>query len=82
MIIFYLENTEDPDSSYTQEILQSEPKKWQDSLYKFYFRTNRLFKKITYYVWRFGELHSYKLVLFVMVLVSVFKVKTKDFLFH
>ncbi len=73
-MIYCLENTEDPNSPYTQQILQSEPKTWQDSLYKFYFRTNRLYKKIVYYAWRFGELHSYKLVLFMMVLVSVFKV--------
>jgi hypothetical protein len=81
MMMYCLENTEDPNSPYTQQILQSEPKTWQDSLYKFYFRANRLYKKIVYYTWRFGELHSYKLVLFMMVLVSVFKVKKKQFLF-
>jgi hypothetical protein len=79
IIMFYLENTENPNSSYTEQILQGQPKTWQDSLYKFYFRTNRLYKKIIYYAWRFGEIHSYKLVLLFMVLVSVFKVKSKNF---
>jgi hypothetical protein len=73
---FYLENSQDPNSTFSQEILQSKPKTWQESLYKFYFRANRFYKKIIYYLWRFGELHSYKLVLFIMVLVAVLKVKT------
>ena len=77
--MFCLENTENPNSSYSDQILKSEAKTWQDSLYKFYFRTNRLYKKIVYYTWRFGEIHFYKLVLFIMVLVAVFKVKTKHF---
>ncbi len=74
MPIYSLENTEDPNSSYTQRILKSEPKTWQESLYKLYFRGNRLYKQITYYTWRFAELHAYKLVLFLMVLTSVLKV--------
>jgi hypothetical protein len=53
----------------------SEPKTWQESLYKQYFRLNRLYKQITYYTWRFSEIHIYKLVLFLMVLTSVVKVK-------
>ena len=73
-MISLLENTENSDSPYTQQTLESEPKTWQDSLYKFYFRANRLYKKIIYYTWRFGEIHSYKLVLLVMVLVCAFRV--------
>ncbi len=76
-----LENTENVNSPYSQQILQNQPKNWQESLYKFYFRTNRFYKQIVYYIWRFGELHSYKLVLFLMVLVSVLKVKRNTFLF-
>ncbi|CAF4702929.1 unnamed protein product [Rotaria sp. Silwood1] len=68
------ENTENVNSPHSQQILKNEPKTWQESLYKFYFRTNRLHKQIVYYCWRFAELHSYKLVLFIMVLVSVLKV--------
>jgi hypothetical protein len=41
----YLENTENPNSPYSQQILQSKPETWQESLYKFYFQTNRLYKK-------------------------------------
>jgi uncharacterized membrane protein len=72
----YLENTENPNSPYSQQILQSKPETWQESLYKFYFQTNRLYKKFIYYAWRFGELHIYKLVLFIMVLVAVLRVQT------
>ncbi|CAF0821922.1 unnamed protein product [Adineta steineri] len=68
------ENTEHVNSSHTQRILKSEPKTWQESSYKLYFRTNRLYKQITYYTWRFAELHAYKFVLFLMVLTSVLKV--------
>jgi hypothetical protein len=67
-----LENTENLNN---QQILQTEPQTWQESLYKFYFRANRLYKQITYYAWRFAEIHSYKLVLLIMVLVSVLRVK-------
>jgi hypothetical protein len=55
-------------------MLQSKPQTWKETLYKLYFRANRLYKKITYYTWRFSEIHSYKLVLFLMVLVAVLKV--------
>ncbi|CAF3646268.1 unnamed protein product [Rotaria sordida] len=68
------ENTKNLNSPHSQQILKSEPKTWQESLYKFYFRANRLYKKIVYYSWRFAELHSYKLVLFIMVLVAVLNV--------
>jgi hypothetical protein len=70
-----LENTEHMDSPHIQQIVQSEPETWKESLYKFYFRANRIYKQITYYTWRFAEIHSYKFVLFVMVLVAVLKVK-------
>ncbi|CAF1201689.1 unnamed protein product [Rotaria sp. Silwood1] len=53
---------------------ENEIKTWQDKLYKFYFRTNRLYKQIIYYGWRFAELHAFKLVLLIMVLASVLKV--------
>lgn len=72
--IVYLENTDNPNSPHAQRVLRSEPKTWQESLYKFYFRANRVYKQITYYAWRFAELHSYKLVLFIMVLVAVLRV--------
>jgi len=78
-MVFYLENTVDPNSTSSQQILESQPKTWQEYLYKFYFRANRLYKEIVYYLWRFGELHSYKFVLFIMVLVAVLKVKIKLF---
>ncbi|CAF1290006.1 unnamed protein product [Adineta steineri] len=68
------ENTDNSNSVYTQQILESTPEIWQESLYKFYFRANRIYKKIIYYTWRFAEIHSYKLVLFIMVLVSVLRV--------
>lgn len=71
---FSLENTDNPYNAEALQILRSKPKRWQDSLYKFYFRTNRYYKKITYYAWRFSEIHSYKLVLLVMVLTAILKV--------
>ena len=70
----HLENTEDPNSAYAQQILGSKPNTWQEKLYKFYFRANRLYKRVSYYAWRFADLHSYKLVLLIMVLVAVLKV--------
>jgi hypothetical protein len=72
---FYSENTENPNSPETQQILQSEPQTWKESFYKFYLRANRSYKIIIYYTWRFAEIHSYKFVLLIMVLVSVLKVK-------
>ena len=72
-----LENTDNPNSVHSQEILKSDPQTWQETLYKFYFRANRFYKQIIYYIWRFGEIHSYKLVLFMMVLVATLKVKQK-----
>ncbi|CAF2784263.1 unnamed protein product [Rotaria sp. Silwood2] len=68
------ENTENLNSSHSQQILNNQPKTWQESLYKFYFQANRLYKQIIYYSWRYAELHSYKLFLFIMVLVSLVKV--------
>lgn len=47
---------------------------------KFYIRANRLYKQITYYTWRFAEIHVYKLVLFLMVLTSTLKVRLADHL--
>lgn len=75
MNIFLIENTDHVNSPRTQRILQSEPKTWQESLYKNYLRVNRLYKHIIYYAWRFSEIHIYKLILFLMVLISVLKVK-------
>ncbi|CAF4212188.1 unnamed protein product, partial [Rotaria sp. Silwood2] len=68
------ENTDHANSFHTQQILQCEAKTWQETLYKFYFRTNRLHKQINYYGWRFAELHIFKLVLLIMVLISTLKV--------
>jgi len=70
-----LENSEHRNRPATQEIVKNEPKTWQESLYIYYFRVNRLYKQIVYYAWRFSEIHTYKLVLFLMVLISVLKVK-------
>ena len=56
-------------------MLQSESETWKESLYKLYFRGNRRYKQVTYYGWRFAEIHSFKLVLFVMVVVSVVRVR-------
>lgn len=36
---------------------------------------NRLYKQKIDYIWRFGELHTHKLVVFITVMVSVFNVK-------
>ncbi|CAF5072287.1 unnamed protein product, partial [Rotaria sp. Silwood1] len=64
--------------AYAKENLNNldnnEPKAWHESFYKFYLQLNYLYKQIIHYVWRFGELHSYKLVLFIMVLISVLKI--------
>ncbi|CAF4296585.1 unnamed protein product [Rotaria socialis] len=68
------QNTEHVNSLHSQQILKNETKTWLETLYKFYFRANRFYKQIIYYSWRFGELHSYKLVLFMMVLVASLKV--------
>ncbi|CAF5085061.1 unnamed protein product, partial [Rotaria magnacalcarata] len=68
------QNTENVNSLHSQQILKNETKTWLETLYKFYFRANRFYKQIIYYSWRFGELHSYKLVLFMMVLVASLKV--------
>ncbi|CAF4228229.1 unnamed protein product, partial [Rotaria sp. Silwood2] len=68
------ENSEHGNISHIQQNLESENKTWQDTLYKFYFRSNRLYKQIIYYGWRFAELHAFKLVLLIMVLASVLKV--------
>ncbi|CAF1388784.1 unnamed protein product [Rotaria sordida] len=74
MLTGFLENTDHANSFHTQQILQCEAKTWQETLYKFYFRTNRLYKQINYYGWRFAELHIFKLVLLIMVLISTLKV--------
>ncbi|CAF1063941.1 unnamed protein product [Rotaria sordida] len=68
-----IRNTKHSNSSRTQQILNSESKIWQESLYKLYFQANRFYKQITYYTWCFAEIHAYKLVLFLMVLTSVLK---------
>ncbi|CAF1085642.1 unnamed protein product [Adineta ricciae] len=72
--IYAKENTENTNRLYTQQMLQSESETWQESLYKLYFRVNRRYKQVTYYGWRFAEIHSFKLVLFVMVVVSAIRV--------
>ncbi|CAF1290556.1 unnamed protein product, partial [Rotaria sordida] len=71
---FAKENTDHANNFHTQPILQREAKTWQETLYKFYFRTNRFYKQINYYGWRFAELHVFKLVLLIMVLTSTLKV--------
>ncbi len=73
-MIIYLENTENPNNPEIQGILQSKPVTWQESIRKFYIRINRVYKHIIYYGWRFSEIHTYKLILFLMVLLSVLKV--------
>ena len=81
MLTDSLENTDHANSFHTQQILQREAKTWQETLYKFYFRTNRLYKQINCYAWRFAELHVFKFVLLIMVLTSTLKVNNKFFVF-
>lgn len=69
-----LENAAHPNSPQAQRMLSGEPKTWQETFYKLYFRVNRLYKQTTYYTWRFAEIHVYKLILFLMVLTAVLKV--------
>jgi hypothetical protein len=76
------ENTKHPNNPETQPIVQSEETNWQETLYKYYIRINRLYKYITYYAWRFSEIHTYKLVLFIMVLLSVLKVNQILFYYY
>ncbi|CAF4358409.1 unnamed protein product, partial [Rotaria sordida] len=78
---FAKENTDHANNFHTQPILQREAKTWQETLYKFYFRTNRFYKQINYYGWRFAELHVFKLVLLIMVLTSTLKVNNKSLFF-
>ena len=69
------ENTERTNTEHDQAVLQRTAHNWQESFYQYYFRANRVYKHITYYAWRFAELHSFKVVLLMMVLVSTLKVK-------
>lgn len=73
-----LENTDNPNSAHAQQTLKGKPKNWQESLYKLYFQLNRFYKQLTYYAWRFAEIHVYKLVLLTMILVSALRVSTID----
>ena len=56
------------------ETVPAESEKWQESFYRIYLRTNGLYKYTMYYAWRFSEIHIYKLILFLLVLLSVYKV--------
>ena len=58
-----------------EEILNEKSETWQETSYKLYLRTNRLYKIIVYYAWRFTEIHIHKLIFFLMVLLSVLKVR-------
>ncbi|CAM4812248.1 unnamed protein product [Rotaria magnacalcarata] len=68
------ENTHNVSKTHTDQILNCETKTWQEKLYKKYFRTNRFYKQLIYYGWRIAELHTFKLVLFIVALTCAFKV--------
>ncbi|CAF0897645.1 unnamed protein product [Adineta ricciae] len=68
------ENVAHANNTNIQRMFDGELKPWQETLYKLYFRVNRLYKQITYYTWRFAEIHVYKLVLFLMVLTAILKI--------
>ena len=68
------ENTEHSNSVHVQQVSTGVPQKWQESFSKQYFRVDRVSKEIIYYGWRFGELYTFELVLFIMVLISRFTV--------
>lgn len=58
-----------------EEILNKKCETWQETLYKLYLRINRPYKITMYYAWRFTEIHIHKLIFFLMVLLSVLKVR-------
>ncbi|CAF1232591.1 unnamed protein product, partial [Didymodactylos carnosus] len=68
------ENVRNTDYRRTESILKTKPTNWHESLYKLYFYLNRYYKRLTYYAWRFAEIHIYKFVLFIMILVATLNV--------
>ncbi|CAF1149255.1 unnamed protein product, partial [Didymodactylos carnosus] len=68
------ENVKNSEYRQSESILKTKATNWQESLYKLYFRLNRIYKKVTYYAWRFAEIHMYKFVLFAMILVATLNV--------